>query len=406
MRDFRDAKSMAQTLRESLGAKAVTISHSESLELVSKMLGLADWNTLSALLQTERPGGELPVAPRRSGTSTYPVIPIRDLVPFPTGTFPLFVGRVKTMQALDRAFKSLREVVLAVQRDPATDEPEFGDVCEIGVLAQLLQSERLNDGTLKVLVEARRRVAIRRFTGENGAFEAEVTDVNEGPIQDAPDLIRQVIKHFEAYVEARDIRIPQIWPLLQQTGDPGRVADIVASLMRLPLGEKQDLLAIADPVARLSRVDALMMELSILPPSPTLEATRRRALGYANERKHQYATLEHLLLALTDDTDAAALLQLCNADLGALQAAVLNYIDQGLKNLVIEGGTGAKPTAAFERVSLRAALDAQAWGRTAVTGGHTLLAIFPETRSPALRFLEAQGVSPGRVSDLTIGKTT
>jgi ATP-dependent Lon protease len=400
MRDFRDAKSMAQTLRESLTAKAVTISHSESLELVSKMLGVADWNTLSALLQTERREPRLPVAPSQTANSSYPVIPIRDWVPFPTGVLPLFVGRVKTMQALDRAFERRCEVVLAVQRHPGIDEPGFDDVYEIGVLAQLLELERLNDGTLKVLVEAGRRVAIRRFAGESGAFEAEVTDVNEGPIQDAPDLIQQVIKHFDAYAEARDIRIPQIWPLLHQTADPGRVADIIASRMRLPLGEKQNLLAIADPVTRLTRVDALMTNLSVLPPSPALEATRRRALGYANERKHQYATLEHLLLALIDDTDAAELFQRCEADLGALQAALLNYLDQGLRNLVIEGGTDAKPSAAFERVSLRAALDAQAWGRTVVTGAHMLLAIFPETLSPAVRFLGAQGVSPGRVSDL------
>ena len=214
MRDFRDAKSMAQTLRESLTAKAVTISHSESLELVSKMLGVADWNTLSALLQTERRGGELPVRPRQATNSSYPVIPIRDFVPFPTATFPLFVGRVKTMQALDQAFERQCEVVLAVQRDPAIDEPGLDDVYEIGVLSQLLELEQLGDGTLKVLVQTHRRVAIRRFVGESGAFEAEITDVSEGRVADAPDLTQQAIKHFEAYTAARGIRIPQIWPLL------------------------------------------------------------------------------------------------------------------------------------------------------------------------------------------------
>jgi ATP-dependent Lon protease len=402
MRDFRDAKSMAQTLRETLTTKAIAISHSESLELVAKMLGVADWNTLSALLQTERREGGLPVAPPHATNSSYPVIPLRDLVPFPAGTFPLFVGRVKTMQALDQAFERQCEVVLVTQRDPAIDEPGFDDVYGIGVLAQLLELERLDGGTLKVMVRAQKRVAIRRFAGVSGAFEAEVTDVNEGPTQDAPDLIQQAIKHFEAYAEARDIRIPQIWPLLHQTRDPGKVADIMASRMRLPLGEKQNLLATADPVARLARIDALMMNLSVLPPSPALEATRRRALDYANERKHQYATLEHLLLALIDDTDAAALLLLCNADLGALQATLLNYLDLGLKNLVIESGAGARPTAAFERVSQRAALDAQASGQTVVSGANMLLAIFPETLSPAVRFLGAQGVSPGRVSDLKL----
>jgi ATP-dependent Lon protease len=292
-------------------------------------------------------------------------------------------------------------VVLAVQRDSATDEPGFDDVCEIGVLAQLLELERLGDGTQKVLVQAGRRVAIRRFAGESGAVEAEVTDVSEGPTADAPDLIQQAVKHFQAYTVAREIRIPQIWPRLDQTGDPGRVADIIASRMKLPLGEKQKLLATVDPVARLARVDALM-SLPVPPPSPALEATRRLAFGYANQRKHQYATLEHLLLALIDDTDAAAVLELCKADLGALQAALLNYLDHELKNLIVGSGADAKPSPAFERVTQRATLDAQASGRTAVSGANMLLAIFPETRSPAVRFLGEQGVWPGRVSDLSL----
>jgi ATP-dependent Lon protease len=401
MRDFRDAKSMAQTLRESLTTKAVTISHSESLELVSKMLGVADWNTLSALLQTERRGVGLPAAPRQAGTSSYPVIPIRDLVPFPAGVFPLFVGRVKTMQALDQAFERQCEVVLAVQRDSATDEPGFDDVYEIGVLAQLLELERLGDGTQKVLVQAGRRVAIRRFVGESGAFEAEVTDVSEEPVAEAPDLIQQAVKHFQAYTVAREIRIPQIWPRLDQTRDPGRVADIIASRMKLPLSEKQKLLATVDPVARLARVDALM-NLPVPPPTPALEATRRLALDYANQRKHQYATLEHLLLALIDDTDAAAVLQACKADLAALKAALLNYIDRELKRLVIEGEADTRPSAAFERVIQRATLDAQVSGKTTVSGANMLLAIFPETRSPAVRFLGEQGVWPGRASDINL----
>jgi ATP-dependent Lon protease len=211
MRDFRDAKSMAQTLRESLTTKAVTISHSESLELVSKMLGVADWNTLSALLQTERREPGLPVASHRTGTASYPAIPMRDLVPFPTATYPLFVGREKTIQALNQAFERQREVVIAIQKRSGVDEPGFEDVHEIGVLAQLLEIERLGDGTLKVLTQVRRRVAIRRFVGESGAFQAEVADVNEGPIPEAPELIRSAAKRFESYAATRsEIRLSQI----------------------------------------------------------------------------------------------------------------------------------------------------------------------------------------------------
>ena len=108
MRDFRDAKTMAQTLRESLTGKAVNISHSESLELVSKMLGVADWNTLSALLQVDR--RDAPVAGRSTTVVSYPAFPLRDLVPFPTATYPLFVGREKTVLALKEAFERQRDV--------------------------------------------------------------------------------------------------------------------------------------------------------------------------------------------------------------------------------------------------------------------------------------------------------
>ena len=238
MRDFRDAKTMAQTLRESLTGKAVNISHSESLELVSKMLGVADWNTLSALLQVDRK--DAPVVGRSTGVVSYPAIPLRDLVPFPTVTYPLFVGREKTMLALKEAFDRQREVVLAVQRNAAVDEPRFEDLYEIGVLAQLIEIERLSDSTLKVLAQVRRRVAIRRFVGETGAFQAEVADVSEGPIPEAPELVRNAVKRFESYAAIREIAMPQIWPPLDQTRDPGRVADIISAYMVLPISDKYE----------------------------------------------------------------------------------------------------------------------------------------------------------------------
>ena len=126
----------------------------------------------------------------RHRAAIYPAFPLRDLVPFPTATYPLFVGREKTVHALNQAFERQREIVLAIQRDPAVDEPGFEDVYEIGILAQLLELEPLDDGTLKVLVQGRRRVAIRSFAGKTGAFQAEIADVSEGPIPDAPDLIQ------------------------------------------------------------------------------------------------------------------------------------------------------------------------------------------------------------------------
>jgi ATP-dependent Lon protease len=255
MRDFRDAKTMAQTLRETLTAKAIPISHSESLELVSRMLGVADWNTLSALLQADR---RTPVTKPPAEAASYPAIPLRDLVPFPTAIFPLFIGRKKTIHALDHAFERQREVVLVVQREPAVDEPGFDDIYEVGVLARLLESRRQDGGTLKVLAQAHRRVIIRRFIEEGGAFKAEIADISEGPIPEAPFLIHRAVKRFADYATAREIQMPQASPPLDKTRDPGRVADIIASHLKLTISDRQALLATLDPVARLEKVDAAM----------------------------------------------------------------------------------------------------------------------------------------------------
>jgi ATP-dependent Lon protease len=236
---------------------------------------------------------------------------------------------------------------------------------------------------------------IRRFVGETGAFQAEVADISEGPIPEAPELIRNAVKRFESYAAAREISIP--WPPLDQTRDPGRVADVIAAYVVLPIGDKQNLLATLDPVTRLKQVDALM-DVSA-PLSPALEATWRQAFDHAKQRNHQYATLEHLLLALLDDADASAVMADCKADLGALKASLISYLDNGLKDIVTEKRGAARPTAAFERVAQRAASHAQGLGRPAVTGANTLLALFLETRSPAARLLGEQGVSEQRTAD-------
>jgi ATP-dependent Lon protease len=417
MRDFRDAKTMAQTLRESLTTKAVTISHSESLELVSKMLGVSDWNTLSALLQADRRETGVPAAKYLGGALSYPAIPLRDFVPFPTTSFPLFVGREKTMQALDRAFERQREVVLAVQKHGGVDEPGFNDIYEVGVLARLLELQRLDGGTLKVLAQAHRRVTICRFVGETGAFQAEIADINEGPIPDAPFLIKRAVTRFESYAADHEIRVRQSWPPLDQTRDPGRVADIIASYMPLPISDKQSLLATLDPVARLERVDALLNNLKSAPPLPPtiaevvpgtrhsaeLDTALHRALAYADRRKHEYATLEHLLLALIDDNAlASGLVRACKADLGVLREKLASHLDNELKKLVIDIGGAAKPTAAFQRVVQRAARLAQEWNRPVVTCADTLLAIFSETQSPAARLLGEQGVTREHVVTLSL----
>ncbi len=127
--------------------------------------------------------------------------------------------------------------------------------------------------------------------------------------------------------------------------------------------------------------------------SRNLEQTLHRALAVANERHHEYATLEHLLLSLTEDTDAAAVLRACSVDLEVLRKNLRDYIDQELDNLVSDGREDAKPTAGFQRVIQRAVIHVQSSGREEVTGANVLVAIFAERESHAAYFLQEQDMT-------------
>jgi hypothetical protein len=127
--------------------------------------------------------------------------------------------------------------------------------------------------------------------------------------------------------------------------------------------------------------------------SRELDSTLHRTLACANLRDHEYMTLEHLLLALVDDPDAAAVMKACGVDLAALKRHLADYVDIQLKTLVIDGGHDTKPTAAFQRVVQRAVLHIQQSGGETVTGAQLLIAIFLETESPAAWLLGKQGMT-------------
>src|SRR5580704_13581912 len=122
--------------------------------------------------------------------------------------------------------------------------------------------------------------------------------------------------------------------------------------------------------------------------SQSLEQSLHRALAIANERHHQYATLEHLLLSLIDDSDAAAVMRACSVDLDKLRSSLVNYLETEFENLVTDGADDAKPTAGFQRVLQRAVIHVQSSGREEVTGANVLIAIFSERESHAVYYLQ------------------
>src|SRR5499433_2021167 len=124
--------------------------------------------------------------------------------------------------------------------------------------------------------------------------------------------------------------------------------------------------------------------------SRSLEQSLHRALAIANERHHEYATLEHLLLALIDDQDASAVMRACNVDLDKLRRSLTAYLESELENLVSDGNEDSKPTAGFQRVIQRAVIHVQSSGREEVTGANVLVAIFAERESHAAYFLQEQ----------------
>ncbi|MEH0196728.1 ATP-dependent Clp protease ATP-binding subunit ClpA [Caulobacter sp. CCNWLY153] len=127
--------------------------------------------------------------------------------------------------------------------------------------------------------------------------------------------------------------------------------------------------------------------------SRPLEESLHRAVAYANQRKHEYATLEHLLLSLTDDDDAAGVMRACDVDLAALKKSLVNYLDVELSSLVVDDDEDAKPTAGFQRVIQRAVIHVQSSGREEVTGANVLVAIFSERESHAAYFLQEQDMT-------------
>ena len=127
--------------------------------------------------------------------------------------------------------------------------------------------------------------------------------------------------------------------------------------------------------------------------SRPLEESLHRAVAYANQRKHEYATLEHLLLSLVDDEEAAGVMRACDVDLGALRTTLTNYVDTELRSLVVDDGEDAKPTAGFQRVIQRAVIHVQSSGRDEVTGANVLVAIFSERESHAAYFLQEQDMT-------------
>jgi ATP-dependent Lon protease len=201
------------------------------------------------------------------GPKILPLLPLRDIVVFPGMVVPLFVGRARSIRALDEAMAHGRELVLCAQREAGEDEPSSADVFSTGTLGSIIQLLRLPDGTVKVLVEGKARARIARFVSEEGYFSCEVEVIRESDAGgvEVDALVRTVHGTFENYVKLNKKVPPETLNTVVAIDDPGRLADAIVSHLNLKLEERQELLEALVPAKRLEDVYARMQaEIEVL----------------------------------------------------------------------------------------------------------------------------------------------
>lgn len=202
-----------------------------------------------------------------SGHQNLPLLPLRDLIIFPHMMMPLFVGREKSINALEDAMNKQTDIVLAAQKDAKTNSPEPSDVYEVGTIGTIIQLLRLPDGTVKVLVEGKKRVKIKKFTQTENFFTVDVEEIPEiiANEKEARALVRSVKSTFETYVKLNKRIPPEILMRVSTIEEISELADIIVAQLNLKLEDKQRILEISDPGIRLEELLNMMTgEIEIL----------------------------------------------------------------------------------------------------------------------------------------------
>jgi ATP-dependent Lon protease len=186
----------------------------------------------------------------------YPVLPLRDIVVFPHMIVPLFVGREKSVRALEDVMKDDKQILLVTQKNAAQDDPSIDDIYTIGTVGTVLQLLKLPDGTVKVLVEGGNRARITGFADNNAFFQAYADGIPEklGEGQEMAALARTVVTQFEQYIKLNKKIPPEVLVSINQIDDPAKLADTVASHLTLKIPDKQELLETDAVADRLEKV--------------------------------------------------------------------------------------------------------------------------------------------------------
>jgi ATP-dependent Lon protease len=222
---------------------------------------------------------------------TIPLLPLRDVVIFPYMVAPLFVGREKSIRALEEAMKKSKEIFLVAQRDAKTNDPQETDIYDIGTIGTIVQMLRLPDGTVKVLVEGKKRAKVLNYLPNKGYFLVEVEVIPE-PQEvgvETEALIRTLVTAFENYVKLNKKIPSEVLVTVSSIEDAGRLSDTISSHLGFKLEDKQEILETLDPAERLEKLyEKIQAEVEILQIEKKIRSRVKKQMEKA--QKEYYLT--------------------------------------------------------------------------------------------------------------------
>ena len=238
---------------------------------------------------------------------SFCVLPLRDIVVFPNMIVPLFVGRSKSIKALDFAEKNEKEIFLVAQKDANTDEPNTQDIYKFGTVASILQLLRLPDGTVKVLVEGLERAKISHFTENKDFFEAYIDHVSNKNISDKEidALSRTAMSQFENYVKLNRKVPPELLVSLNQINDHSKLADTMSAHLNIKLSDKQTLLETPYVKDRLNKIiDFIDQEIGVLQVEKKIRSRVKKQMDKTQKEYYLNEQIKAIQRELGDTTDA------------------------------------------------------------------------------------------------------
>lgn len=282
-----------------------------------------------------------------AGPETLPVLPLRDIVVFPHMIVPLFVGREKSIRALEDVMREEKRILLVAQKNPADDDPQANAIYEVGTLAQVLQLLKLPDGTVKVLVEGLERAKIESFTDRTEFFEAKVNVLPD----DADDqseteaLSRTAMAQFESYVKLNK-KVPQeVMATLSQINDYAKLADTIAAHLAIKIPEKQELLELTSASKRLEKVYALMeSEISVLQVEKRIRSRVKRQMEKTQREYYLNEQMKAIQKELGDGDERDE----------------LNELDQKIKNTKLSKEARERAEAELKKLRQMSPMSAEA----------------------------------------------